>query len=328
MGDGDPLPDGGYHVPVLPEQVLSALRPHAGGSYIDMTVGGAGHASLVLEAADCRLLALDRDPEAVARATRRLAPFGTRATVLHAPFDQVPRVAAEHGFAAADGILMDLGVSSRQLDSAERGFSFRADAPLDMRMDPTTGATAADLVNTLDDAELARLFFEYGEERHARRIARAIVAARATAPIATTLQLAGLVEGSVPRGKGPRRIHPATRVFQALRIAVNDELGMLARALPGAFGLLAPGGRLAVISFHSLEDRMVKRAMRDWCTGCVCPPSFPECRCGRAPLARPVTRGAATASEAETGANPRARSARLRAVEKINRSGDKAPQAA
>ncbi|MBI5137543.1 MAG: 16S rRNA (cytosine(1402)-N(4))-methyltransferase RsmH [Nitrospirae bacterium] len=327
MGEGDPLP-GGYHVPVLPEQVLSALRPRDGGSYIDMTVGGAGHASLVLQAADCRLLALDRDPEAVTRATRRLAPFGARATVVHAPFDRVAEVAARHGFAGADGILMDLGVSSRQLDSAERGFSFRADAPLDMRMDPTTGATAADLVNTLDEAELARIFIEYGEERHARRIARAIVAARAAAPIATTLTLAGLVERSVPGQRGQRRIHPATRVFQALRIAVNDELGMLARALPDAFGLLAPGGRLAVISFHSLEDRMVKQTMRDWCTGCVCPPSFPECRCGRAPQARPVTRGAAMATEAETGANPRARSARLRAVEKLAASGEKAPQSA
>ncbi len=306
-----------YHTSVLPDAVIAALGPKDGGRYIDMTVGGAGHATLLLQAADCTLLALDRDPEAVRRARAVLTPFGDRVTVVHTPFNRVGRVARDHGFDGADGILMDLGVSSRQIDVGARGFSFRADGPLDMRMDSSSnGPTAADLVSELPEDELARIFKQYGEERHARRVARAIVALRAATPITTTGQLAALVEQTVPRPRGPRRIHPATRVFQALRIAVNDELGMLESALPDAFELLGIGGRLAVISFHSLEDRMVKHQMRDWCTGCICPPAFPECRCGRTPRARAVIRGAAKADDTENRANPRARSARLRAVQK------------
>jgi 16S rRNA (cytosine1402-N4)-methyltransferase len=285
-----------------------------------MTVGGGGHAALLLAASapGGRLLGLDRDPEALAAAGAALAPFGDRAVLARSAFDGVAGVAAAHGFAPADGIVMDLGVSSRQVDAPGRGFSFLREGPLDMRMDPDGPVTAADLVNTLPEDELARIFKEYGEERHARRVARAVVRARALAPLATTAELARVVEGAVPRTRGPRRIHPATRVFQALRIAVNDELGQLDRGLEAAFALLAPGGRMAVIAFHSLEDRMVKRRFADWQTGCVCPKEFPECRCGRVPRARLLTRRAVQADADEVAANPRSRSARLRAVERLS----------
>jgi 16S rRNA (cytosine1402-N4)-methyltransferase len=221
---------------------------------------------------------------------------------------------------------MDLGVSSRQLDAARRGFSFRHDGPLDMRMDPDSGLSAADLVNTLPLEELTRIFFEYGEERHSRRIARRLVAERERTPFTTTLQLAEIVAAEMPRSKHDSgRIHPATRVFQALRIAVNDELGMLDRGLNAAFSVLAPGGRLAVISFHSLEDRIVKRRFADWSSGCVCPREFPECRCGVVPQARLLTRKVQVASEAEVNENPRARSARLRVIEKMEKLSTAAP---
>ena len=313
-----------YHVPVLADQVLALLSPHPGGRYIDMTLGGGGHTLMMLEASapDGHVLGLDRDPAAIASAGARLAPFGGRAVVARRAFDQVAEVATRHGFVPADGILMDVGVSSRQLNDPGRGFSFRADGPLDMRMDPDADIpTAADLVNTLEFGELARVFRDYGEERHAKRIARAIVRAREDAPFTTTARLANLIEANVPRERGPRRIHPATRVFQALRIAVNDELGMLDRGLDAAFGVLAPGGRLAVISFHSLEDRMVKQRFREWSTGCVCPPAFPICQCGRTPLATLLTRRAQVARPEEVEANPRARSAKLRAVTKQPQPG-------
>jgi len=275
---------------------------------------------------DGRLLGLDRDPHALAAAAAVLAPFGDRARLARCPFDQVADTAREHGFVPADGIVMDLGVSSRQLDDPARGFSFRHEGPLDMRMDPRGSVTAADLVAELPEGELADLFFELGEERHSRRVARAVVRERQKAPITTTTRLAAVVEAAVPRRKGPARIHPATRVFQALRIAVNDELGQIDRGLDAAFDILAEGGRMAVISFHSLEDRMVKQRFRDWRTGCTCPPAFPECRCGRVPRARLLTRGAVKADAAEVAANPRSRSARLRAVEKLP-GADTAPDA-
>lgn len=322
-----------YHTPVLGEQVRALLVPPAGVAgaalrVVDMTVGGGGHAGLLLAATAPagRLLGLDRDPAALAAAREALAPFAGRFTLVRGAFDAVTRIAAEQGFAPADAVLMDLGVSSRQIDDPARGFSFRLGGPLDMRMDPDGPVTAADLVARLDEAELARLLREYGEERHARRIARGLVRARAEAPITTTARLADLVAAAVPaRARRTARIHPATRVFQALRMAVNDEPGQLARGLDAAFAVLAPGGRMAVISFHSLEDRAVKRFFADLAAGCVCPPSFPVCRCGRVPRARLLTRRAGRPDAAEVAANPRARSARLRAIEKVSVAAEAAP---
>jgi len=327
----DPIPV--YHTPVLGEEVRALLvppdrvdrvdrvRPDHALRVVDMTVGGGGHAGLLLAATAPagHLLGLDRDPAALAAARRALAPFAGRFTLVRSAFDAVDRVAADHGFAPADAVLMDLGVSSRQLDDPDRGFSFRSGGPLDMRMDPDGPVTAADLVARLPEEELARLFREFGEERHARRIARAIAREREAAPIATTARLADIVAGAVPaRARRTARIHPATRVFQALRMAVNDEAGQLARGLEGAFDVLGPGGRMAVISFHSLEDRAVKRFFADLATGCTCPPAFPVCRCGRVPRATLLTRRARRPADAEVDANPRARSARLRAVEKVS----------
>jgi 16S rRNA (cytosine1402-N4)-methyltransferase len=292
-----------------------------------MTVGGGGHARLLLEASapDGTLLGLDRDPAALDAARAALAPFGDRARLVRSAFDGVAEAARGAGFVPVHGLVMDLGASSRQLDDPARGFSFRHDGPLDMRMDPDGPETAADLVADLDEEELARVFRDFGEERHARRIARAIVRARADGPIRTTARLAEVVAAAVPaKERRTARIHPATRVFQALRIAVNDELGQLDRGLDAAFSILADGGRMAVISFHSLEDRMVKRRFADWRTGCVCPPAFPECRCGRVPRARLLTRRVVRPGAAEVAANPRARSARLRAIERL----PQAPEAA
>jgi len=329
----DPTPT--YHTPVLGERVRVLLVPPAGVSVgpsfkvVDMTVGGGGHARLLLEATAPagRLLGLDRDPAALAAAKAALMPFGDRATLVRAAFDAVTEVAADAGFDPADAVLMDLGVSSRQLDDPARGFSFRLGGPLDMRMDPDGPVTAADLVARLPEQELARIFRAYGEERHARRIAKRIVRAREDAPIATTAQLADLVAAAYPaKDRHTARIHPATRVFQALRMAVNDETGQLARGLESAFGILAPGGRMAVISFHSLEDRAVKRFFADLATGCVCPPAFPVCRCGRVPQAKLLTRRAQRPAAAEVAANPRARSARLRAIEKVSVAADAATQ--
>jgi 16S rRNA (cytosine1402-N4)-methyltransferase len=326
-------PTSAYHTPVLGEQVVALLLPAGvppghGFRMVDMTVGGGGHAGLLLEATAPagRLLGLDRDPAALAAAKSALARFAGRFELERAAFDTVAGVAAGKGFAPADAVLMDLGASSRQLDDPGRGFSFRADGPLDMRMDPDGPVTAADLVARLGEPELARLFREYGEERHARRIARAVVRAREAAPLTTTARLADVVAAAVPaRQRRTARIHPATRVFQALRIAVNDETGQLARGLEGAFATLGPGGRMAVISFHSLEDRAVKRFFADLATGCVCPPAFPVCRCGRMPRARLLTRRARRPAAAELAANPRARSARLRAIEKISVAAEAAP---
>ena len=288
------------HTPVLLEATLRLLQPRADGTYIDATLGAGGHAEALLQASDPtgRLLGLDQDTTALHLARTRLALYGERATLVHANFRDLSRVAHAHGWTAADGILLDLGLSSMQLDQAERGFAFSHAAPLDMRMDPTQGLSATDLVNTLPERELADLIYEYGEEPASRRIARAIVAAR---PVETTTQLAQVV-ARVAGGKGRWRIHPATRTFQALRIAVNDELGALKAVLPQAVSLLTPGGRLAVISFHSLEDRIVKQFMRD------------ETQQGRLLT---LTRKPVTADETETAANSRARSAKLRAAERL-----------
>lgn len=307
------------HVPVMPGEVLSYLRPVPGEYYLDGTLGGAGHARLILEASapDGRLVGLDRDHAALERARSQLAPFGARVALFHRNFSQMDSVAAELGVAGFHGILLDLGVSSYQLDEAARGFSFRSEAPLDMRMDQSVGMTAADVLESAEAAELERIFRHYGEERFARRIARRIVEGRRSRPLRTTLELAELVRDAVPGGRVPGRIHPATRVFQALRIYVNDELRHVEEGLRQAVDLLVPGGRLVVISFHSLEDRIVKHFMRDEARACVCPPRTPRCVCRHQPRLALLTRKGVRAESAEVDANPRSRSAVLRAAERL-----------
>jgi len=317
------------HLPVLYQEIIHALRPHSPGRYVDGTVGAGGHARGILEACapEGQLLGLDLDPQALALARETLAPFGQRAHLAQASYTSLPHQLSLLGWDAVDGIVLDLGLSSMQLDTPERGFSFQVEAPLDMRFDPSNPLRAADLVNRLPESELADLIYRYGEEPSSRRIARSIVAAR---PVETTSQLAQVVLGAVGskrRGrsaqgsKGAREkssIHPATRTFQALRIAVNDELGGLERTLPEAVAVLSPGGRLAVIAFHSLEDRIVKQYFRRESTDCLCPPRQPVCTCGhRASIIeiihRPIQPGASEVTE-----NPRSRSARLRVAEKIS----------
>ncbi len=308
------------HLSVMPGEVLDLLQPRPGGFYLDGTVGGGGHARLLLEASspDGRLIGLDRDPAALAKAATTLQPYAGRFELEHANFADAGAILSGKGIAGVDGILLDLGVSSHQLDAGERGFSFRQDAPLDMRMDPTRGATAADLLATASAEELQRIFREFGEERFAGRIARKIVARRQDAPLLRTLELAELVRDVVPGGRVPSRIHPATRVFQALRIAVNGELDHVARGVAAAIGLLNRGGRLAVISFHSLEDRIVKRLFVEEAKGCICPPRLPICQCGHTPRVELLTRRGLRADETEIETNPRARSAVLRGVRRIN----------
>ena len=308
------------HLPVLAEEVMSMLAPAPGSLQIDATVGGGGHTERILEATDPdgRLLGLDADGAAIARVGRSLARFSDRLVLRQANFRELARVAPAEGFAAVDGLLFDLGLSSFQLADTERGFGFRAGGRLDMRFDTGRGLPAAELLATLDAAELTALFRRFGEEPHAGRIARAVVEARRTAPISTAEELAAVVARVIPRPHGPRgRIHPATRVFQALRIAVNEELDALEEALAAAVDLLRPGGRLVVLSYHSLEDRIVKRFLDAERKGCICPPSLPVCVCGRTPRLRLVTKPSLTPTDAEIAANPRARSARLRAAERI-----------
>ncbi|HWX46694.1 MAG TPA: 16S rRNA (cytosine(1402)-N(4))-methyltransferase RsmH [Roseomonas sp.] len=305
------------HVPVMLQEVLGTLAPREGASYLDGTFGGGGYARAILSAARCTLYAIDRDPDAIARGATLAAEFPGRLVLVEGRFGSMLELLAARGVARLDGVVLDLGVSSFQLDQAGRGFSFRADGPLDMRMEKQ-GPSAAELVNRLPEAELARILWELGEERHSRRIARAIVAARQEAPIETTGRLVQVIHSVMPRD--PSGIDSATRSFQALRLAVNDELGEVERGLAAAARLLAPGGRLVVVAFHSLEDRIVKRFMQQ--------------AAGRAPGAsrhapaailaprapaefRLITPNALRPTEAETAANPRARSARLRALEKL-----------
>lgn len=307
------------HVSVLGEAVLTYLEPHRGGIYLDGTLGGGGHARLILEASapDGVLIGLDRDAEALAAAGANLAPFAERALLRQGNFAGLEGQLDALGIDHVDGILLDLGVSSHQLDSPGRGFSFREDGPLDMRMNPAEGQSAADVIADAEMEELVRIFRDYGEERWSGRIAREIVRTRESRPIQTTTQLAELVSRSVPHGHVPQRIHPATRVFQALRIHVNGELDSLKAGLAAAQRRLKKGGRLVVISFHSLEDRMVKHAFRAAATGCVCPPRLAVCACGQQPSARVLTRRGVRADDAEIAANPRARSAVLRAMERL-----------
>lgn len=296
-----------------------ALSPHTGQLQIDATLGGGGHAVRILEAnsPDGRLLGLDADQAAIARCQVRLAAFGERATLQQANFEELDEVAPAAGFGAVDGILFDLGLSSFQLADDERGFSFRSSGPLDLRFDASRGRPATDLLRDLDERDLARILRTYGEEPFAGRIARAIVAQRRTAPIETADQLAALVERAVPAPRRRRRTHPATRTFQALRIAVNRELEVLPRALTAAVDLLRPGGRLAVLAYHSLEDRIVKRFLAAERRGCICPPEVPVCVCGRSPRLRAIGPTPGFPSDDEIAGNPRARSARLRAAERL-----------
>jgi 16S rRNA (cytosine1402-N4)-methyltransferase len=309
----DTGPVGAAHVPVMVAEAVEWLRPRPGALLVDATVGLGGHAAALLAAApDTRLLGLDRDPAALAIARERLGTSGDRVLLRQDRFAEVSRVLSEVGWDGADAVLLDLGVSSLQLDDPTRGFSFQAEGPLDMRMDPTAGVDAAEIVNRWPEEELARLLRDYGEEPRARAVARAIVRRR---PLATTAELSDVVRRVLGRGRPGH--HPATRTFQALRIAVNDELGELERFLSDGWMLLRPGGRLAVLAYHSLEDRRVKETFRRWAANCVCPPRTPVCVCGWRAKVRVLTPRPVRPAAAEIARNPRARSARLRVVERL-----------
>lgn len=305
------------HKPVLFRQTIESLGIKPGGVYLDGTAGGGGHSAGILSqlGSEGRLICLDQDPDAIEVLSER---FGKdeRVTIVKSNFSEIPSVISSLGVQALDGVLMDIGVSSHQLDCAERGFSYHYDAPLDMRMSQS-GATAADLVNTLPFQEMVRILSQYGEEKFAKQIARAIERERAVSPIETTGQLAEIVKSAYPAAKRHDK-HPARKTFQALRIAVNGELDRLSEGLDGAFSALKPGGRLSVITFHSLEDRMTKQRMAKWCEGCICPKDFPVCVCGRKPAAKLVLRKPAVADEQELEENPRSRSAKLRCCERTN----------
>lgn len=306
------------HKPVLFAETVEALQIKPNGVYVDGTAGGGGHSAAIAArlSEGGRLICIDQDPDAIAVLQERIGGL-PQVTIVQENFARIDSVLSSLELPGADGILIDLGVSSHQLDTPERGFSFHTDAPLDMRMSQQ-GPTAAELVNTLDERSLTRILSEYGEERYARSIARNIVRTREQEPMKTTLQLAELVKASMPAAARREGGHPARRTFQALRIAVNGELDMLSAGLDAMFERLNPGGRLAAITFHSLEDRMVKQRFASWCEGCICPPDFPVCVCGRTPRARlPFKVKGPSAQELE--ANPRSRSAKLRMVEKFGR---------
>ena len=309
-----------YHEPVLPAEVVSLLNPEPGQTFVDSTVGGGGHSALIAEriGASGTLVALDQDLDALAEARTRLYGLSPTIVFIHGNFRNLPALLESHGIGAVDGILFDLGVSSHQLDAGERGFSFRVDAPLDMRMDSSTGVPASELLARLDRPEIERILREWGEERWAARIAQFIADRRKENPILTTRDLAALVEAAIPRKAWPPNTHPATRTFQALRIAVNDELSAIQEGLRAGVQQLKIGGRIAVISFHSLEDRIVKQAFLRLAGRCECPPRLPECRCGAKQLVRILTRKPIVASDEEIRRNPRSRSAKLRGAERIH----------
>lgn len=306
------------HLSVMPDEVIHFLALKSAGIYLDGTLGGGGHSRLILEnAPQATLLGIDRDQAALAAAGEVLAAFGERFHPVHGDFAGLTGHLAERGLTSLDGFILDLGVSSHQLDTRERGFSFQQDAPLDMRMDTSQGETAADLLNDLPEQELERIIADYGEERWAKRIAAFIVKAREESPITSTFQLVDIIKGAVPKAKWDERIHPATRTFQGLRIAVNHELESLEQGMRAALDLLKPGGRGVIISFHSLEDRIVKHIFREYAEGCTCPRQLPVCACGKKPRVKILTGRPVTATQQETDQNPRARSAKLRAVEKL-----------
>lgn len=306
------------HTTVLLHETIDFLRPHPKGVYLDGTVGGGGHAEEILKrsAPDGIVIGIDQDTVAIARSRERLARFGSRAILVQANFRNADQVLAERGVSQVDGVVLDVGLSWFHLQDRERGFSFTEDGPLDMRMDTRSRTTAADLVNTLSRQQLARILREYGEEKKANAIAKAVEQARNQGPITSTVQLAEIVSRVFPP-YSPRRIHPATLTFQALRIAVNDELGALREGLGRLIRMLRSGGRIAVISFHSLEDRIVKQTFAEHAAACVCPPKLPVCRCGKTADLRVLTKRPVLPHPAEIAANPAARSAKLRAAERI-----------
>ena len=308
---------GFHHVSVLLEECVTGLNIRPQGIYVDGTLGGAGHSCRIAERLTTgRLIGIDRDPVALKAAGERLAPYGDRVTLVHSNFCRMASVLEGLGISSVDGILLDLGVSSPQLDDGQRGFSYMADAPLDMRMDGGDALTADTVVNTWSYEELKKILYEYGEERYAPAIASAIVRRRETAPIRTTLELVDVIRSAMPPAALREKQHPAKRSFQAIRIAVNDELNSVAKAMEDAIPLLNPGGRLAVITFHSLEDRIVKNAMAAAAKGCICPPEFPVCVCGRKPQVDILTRKPIVSAPQELERNPRARSAKLRICQK------------
>jgi len=303
------------HISVLLRESVDGLNIAPDGIYVDGTAGGGGHSAAILEKLSTgKLYSIDQDPDAIKTVTERFKG-NPNSVIVKGNFSDMKNLLADRGVYQVNGVLLDIGVSSHQLDTAERGFSFHEDAPLDMRMSQS-GATAADLVNSLPEKELSKILFVYGEEKFAPSIARNIVKQREIAPIATTLELAEIIRSSVPE-KVRRQGHPARKSFQALRIAVNKELEVLEKGIEDAFELLATGGRLAVITFHSLEDRIVKQKMSSWYQGCTCPPDFPVCVCGNKPKAKPVTRKPIVANSTELEQNPRSRSAKLRICEKV-----------
>lgn len=307
------------HKPVLLAPCIEALRIRPDGVYVDGTLGCAGHSmEIARRLTTGRLICIDRDMAAIDAAKERLAPYLDRVTLVHSNFSELGDVLRQAGVAGADGMLFDLGVSSPQLDDGSRGFSYMQDAPLDMRMDTSAPLTAYEVVNTWSGEELRRILYEYGEERYAPAIAKAIVRARETAPVATTLELVEIIKSAMPPAALREKQHPAKRSFQAIRIAVNGELDALPPMLHAAVEGLNPGGRLAVITFHSLEDRIVKQTLRELARGCTCPPEFPVCVCGNKPKVRLVTRKPITADAMELADNPRARSAKLRVAEKCD----------
>jgi 16S rRNA (cytosine1402-N4)-methyltransferase len=309
-----------HHISVFGVEAVDALQPISGGIYVDCTLGGAGHSARILaqSAPEGRLIGIDQDPKAIAHAREVLQPFEGRYTLIHSNFRHLRRIVQiDLGMSHVDGVLFDLGVSSPQLDEGERGFSYKQDAPLDMRMDPAQSFSAYDLLNTWSEEEIARIIWEYGEERFARRIASFIVKERNLGPVETTGQLVDIIKAAIPaaaRREGP---HPAKRTFQAIRIAVNDELNAFAEAVRDAVEILKPGGRVAVITFHSLEDRIAKQSFQELAKDCICPPELPLCQCNHRAKVRLITRKPILPSGEELARNPRARSAKLRIAEKI-----------
>ena len=307
-----------HHISVLLEECIEGLAIDPAGIYVDGTLGGAGHSSrIAAELTTGRLIGIDRDPVALKAAGKRLEPFADRVTLVHSNFCEMASALENLGISGVDGILLDLGVSSPQLDEVERGFSYMADAPLDMRMNNEDALSADTVVNTWSYEELKKILYEYGEERYAPQIAANICRRREAAPIRTTLELVDVIRSAMPPAALREKQHPAKRSFQAIRIAVNDELNSVAKAMEAAIPLLNPGGRLAVITFHSLEDRIVKNAMASASKGCTCPPSFPVCVCGKKPKVKLVSRKPIVSGEEELERNPRARSAKLRVCEKL-----------
>ena len=307
-----------HHVSVLLDECLDGLAIKPDGIYVDGTLGGAGHSSQIVKRLTTgRLIGIDRDPVALCAAGERLAPFADRVTLVHSNFCQIAQVLKDLDISGVDGILLDLGVSSPQLDDGSRGFSYMVDAPLDMRMNGEDVMSAYDVVNTWSQEELKRILYDYGEERYAPQIAGAICRRREQKPIETTLELVDVIRSTMPAAALREKQHPAKRSFQAIRIAVNDELGSVEKVMKDAVPCLNPGGRLAVITFHSLEDRIVKNAMANAAKGCTCPPNFPVCVCGKKPQVKVLTRKPIVSGEEELERNPRARSAKLRVCEKI-----------